>query len=309
MATDLDYWAKQSGTTEPGKAGEAIDKLDADISALREASSQLVFHYRAGDFTKEGVPKSRMPEIHTRYAEDMLDLILSRGEPSLSRQRPGLDRFVGCCRDAAVLFLTLARHKGIPARARVGFASYIISGWWIDHVIAEVWDVSEQRWRLVDPEMEASYQPEVNGRKVDWTDLQPDQFATGPQAWVSARAGTSDPEKYVVNPKLDLTILRGWPYIAHHVLHDLACLNKTEMLLWDAWGLELDHDHGLDPVSDADAIILDQISAITSDTAVDTQAIAKLTSQDGLHVPTTVTQFDPFGAPPKVIDVQRALSG
>ena len=82
-----------------------------------------MFHYRAGgDFAENGVPAERIGEIHTRYADAMLALILERGEPDLGRERRPPDRMVGCCRDATVLFLALARHKGIPARARVGFA-------------------------------------------------------------------------------------------------------------------------------------------------------------------------------------------
>ena len=80
-----------------------------------------------------------------------------------------------------------ARHKGIPARARVGFAAYFHPGWLIDHVIAEVWDEAAGHWRLVDPEMSSEWTPEVNERPVDWMDLADDQFVTGPRAWQAAR--------------------------------------------------------------------------------------------------------------------------
>jgi hypothetical protein len=83
-----------------------------------------VFHYRAdGDWAENGVPADRAGEIDTRYADAMLGLLLSRGEPTLARKRLPPDRVVGCCRDATLLFVCLARHKGIPARMRVGFAA------------------------------------------------------------------------------------------------------------------------------------------------------------------------------------------
>jgi hypothetical protein len=81
-------------------------------------------------------------------------------------------------------------------------------------VIAEVWYEAEGRWRFVDPEMEAAWTPEVNGVPVDWLDLTADQFVTDPRAWRAARDGTSDPERYVVAPDLDVPDTRGWPYIA-----------------------------------------------------------------------------------------------
>jgi hypothetical protein len=161
------YWVSQSPVTDPGPAAAAIDALPGDPAALREASSQLVFHFQTGgDFAENGVPAGRMAEISTRYADAMFALLLDRGEPALMRDRPAADRVVGCCRDATVLFLALARHKGIPARARVGFAAYIVPGWLIDHVVAEAWDDAEGRWRLIDPQMDSGRTPEVNGRPV-----------------------------------------------------------------------------------------------------------------------------------------------
>ena len=155
-------WTSQSIVTDPGPAAAAIDELPGALRELREASSRLVFHYRAGgDFAENGVPAERAGEINTRYADAMLTLLLERGEPALGRERRPPDRVVGCCRDATVLFLALARRKGIPARARVGFAAYFHPGWLIDHVVAEVWDAAAGRWRLVDPEMSGDWAPEV----------------------------------------------------------------------------------------------------------------------------------------------------
>jgi hypothetical protein len=300
-------WASQSAVTDPGAAAAAIDALPAELAVLREASSQLVFHFEAGgDFAEHGVPAGRMAEINTRYADAMLALILQRGEPSLGRPRQAADRVVGCCRDATVLFLALARHKGIPARARVGFSAYFHPGWLVDHVVAEVWDDRDGRWRLVDPEMNGGWTPEVNGRPVDWLDLAADQFVTGPRAWRAARAGESDPERHVVDPGLDVARLRGWPYLAHSAVHDLAALNRTEMLLWDAWGMQLGHGPG--PVPEADIAVLDEVCALTADPAVAPDVLAELGTRDGLRVPATVTSFDPGGGPPRQVDVGQVTA-
>src|SRR3712207_9394020 len=47
---------------------------------------------------------------------------------------------------------------------------------------------------------------------------------------------------------LDLENTRSWPYLQHNLIHDLAALNKVEMLLWDAWGLA--DEHSTDPHED-----------------------------------------------------------
>ena len=82
--------------------------------------------------------------------------------------------------------------------------------------------------------MSSDWTPEMDGHPVDWMDLADDQFVTGPRAWRAARAGRSDPERHLTAPGLDAPELRGWPLLARHVIHDLAALNKTEMLVWDA---------------------------------------------------------------------------
>jgi hypothetical protein len=51
---------------------------------------------------------------------------------------------------ARLLFVSLARHKGIPARMRVGFAAYFHPGLLIDHVVAEAWDEAAGRAALAD---------------------------------------------------------------------------------------------------------------------------------------------------------------
>lgn len=299
-------WVAHSAVTDPGQFGKAIDELPDDLASLCQASSQLVFHYRAGgDFAEKGVPAGRVSEIDTRYADAMLRHVLERGEPVLTRVRMPPDRVVGCCRDTTVLFLALLRHKGIPARARVGFAAYFRPGWLLDHVVAEVWDEREGRWRLVDGEQDGRWTPEVNGRPVDWLDLTDDQFVTGPRAWQSARAGTTDPERYAVFPGVDVPELQGWPYLAHNVIHDLTALNRTEMLLWDAWGMQLRLDPG--PLPDGDAAVIDEISEVTIDPDVDPGVLAALGARDGLAVPPEVTSFDPMGGPPRQVDVSRTL--
>src|SRR5215469_9983699 len=141
--SDLGFWAVQSLVTEPGPAAAAIDRLPTDLGALRAVSQQLVFHYWAdGDWAENGIEPERISEIETRYAAAMFARLGELADLSLSADRPPRQRLVGCCRDFTVLFVSMARRKGIPSRARVGFAGYLLDGVLIDHEIAEVWDGS-----------------------------------------------------------------------------------------------------------------------------------------------------------------------
>ncbi|GAA3432784.1 hypothetical protein GCM10018954_023870 [Kutzneria kofuensis] len=149
----MDY-ATQSPFSDPGRHSDWLDGTPADFAALRDIASGLVFHHWGnGDPTDHGFAPSRFPEIDLRYAEAMLGR-LRELNPSLAAERRPTERILGCCRDFTLLYVTLLRHHHIPARSRVGFGNYLVPGWHLDHVVAEVWDGS--RWRLVDPQFAAA---------------------------------------------------------------------------------------------------------------------------------------------------------
>ncbi|KAJ1542537.1 hypothetical protein HK405_009911, partial [Cladochytrium tenue] len=295
------FWASQSPTSAPSpSARAAIAALPADIAALHAAATQLMLHYRVYE---QLVRPERRDEIHTRYADLMLDRILSRGEPaSLSRKRTADDRTVGCCRDVALLFVTLAREKGIPARMRVGFASYFNPGWWMDHVVAEVWEEEgstsdgkvgkEGRWRMIDPEMELGWKSE-GGKAVDFLDLRRGvDFKTGGDAWLASRNGDEDPTKYIVDPSLlDIPPLRGWVQIANNVVLDLSAMAKKEMLQWDMWGMLLEHGES-NSVPEGNARLLDEVSDVLQNLDVEPEVVKELAARDGLAVTKVIMSHD-----------------
>ena len=166
---------------------------------------------------------------------------------------------------------------------------------------------AEGRWRLIDPEMDSGWTPEVNGRPVDWLGPRRRPVRDRAARVAGGPRGHADPERHVVHPDLDLPVLRGWPYIAHNAIHDLAALNKTEMLLWDGWGMQLGHGPG--PVPEADAGSPRRgLRADRRPCASSPDAVAALGGRDGLRVPPMVTSFDPTGGPPRQVDVSRVLS-
>jgi hypothetical protein len=199
-----EHWRPQSVVTDLGGFSTLIDELPSDLASLRRASQQLVVHYTSsGDEAENGGAAARIGEVDTRYAEAMFARILALGPPALTRERPPGERIVGCCRDFTVLFVAMTRHKGIPARARHGFATYFAPGWFIDHVIAEVWDQGEARWRLVEPEITDEFARSGEGGAFDPLDVPADRFVIGPLAWIAARSGLEDPERFVVAPDLE----------------------------------------------------------------------------------------------------------
>src|SRR5215831_11080407 len=227
--SDHGFWAVQSLVTEPGPAAAAIDRLPPGLGALRAASQQLVFHFWAdGDWAANGIAPERISEVDTRYAAAMFARLGELADLPLSAARQPRQRLVGCCRDFTVLFVAMARHKGIPSRARVGFAGYLLDGLLIDHEIAEVWDGPAGRWRLVEPEIDDDHTDPADGASFDALDVPPDRFLTAPRAWQLARTGAIDPERFVIAPDLEIPTTRGWSQLRRSLIHDLAALNKTE---------------------------------------------------------------------------------
>ena len=79
-------------------------------------------------WAENGIAPERISEVDTRYAAAMFARLGELADLPLSAARQPRQRLVGCCRDFTVLFVSMARHKGIPSRARVGFAGYLIDG-------------------------------------------------------------------------------------------------------------------------------------------------------------------------------------
>jgi hypothetical protein len=298
----VDHWRSQSGVTFLGSfTCEAIDKVPSDTSSLREVSRELVAHYMgASDGSSGLITGDRLKEADLRYADRMFNRLLEIGIPNLNRKRRSEERIAGCCRDFAVLFVAMARHKGIPSRVRVGYATYFQPGWYLDHVIAEIWDMNLKRWKLVEPEISESIFTRGN---FDPLDVPPEKFVTGPRAWLAARSGQVDPEKFVVAPDLEIPYTRSWLSLRHHLVQDLAALSKLEMLVWDQWGILNEND----PLQHAS--MLDRLAHVTVDSNCAIEDLVKWSLQESLKVPSSVTSYSPTQEAPLTVDVNRALEG
>lgn len=202
--TVLDYYADQSPITHPGGMVGHLATLPYEVAALQRVARGLVLHYQADDPSAHGIPHDRLAEIDSRYAEIMLQRLIELDRRPLTEERPPQRRLLGCCRDDTVLFLTMTRHVGVPARARVGFATYFVPDFNLDHEVAEVWDADEARWRLVDPELGDDHVDPTDGARVDPLDLPRDRFLVAGVAWQACRRGEADPERFLVDPGLEV---------------------------------------------------------------------------------------------------------
>jgi len=217
-----EYYATQSSVTDPVAFAYLYDALPHTPADLSHIVQGLILHYVA-ERHLYNYPPERTTEIDTRYASAILRRLLELDNSPLDQTRSPEKRFIGCCRDFTLLAVSILRHFGIPARARHGFANYLIPGVYMDHVVVEYWDGTA--WILWDSEMPARLD-------INVFDLPRDRFVVGGLAWQMARSGQVQPELFCIIPDLPIN---GFPFIQSRLMQDLAALNKTEMLCWDEW--------------------------------------------------------------------------
>jgi hypothetical protein len=90
----------------------------------------------------------------------------------------------------------------------------------------------------------------------DPLDVPADRFVIAGDAWAQCRAGQADPSKFGIF-KGDL---RGLWFIAGNLVHDVAALNKMEMLQWDVWGAMPPPNV---PLRDDQLAFFDRLAALT----------------------------------------------
>jgi hypothetical protein len=285
-----DFYLTHSQFTDPGAMAPWLDGAGSSLQELREAASRMVFHYWGhGDITEHGFSPDRMSEYDLRYADDMLRRLHELDPTAPGADRAPTERIIGGCRDFTVLFLAMARHRAIPARARAGFATYLIAGWAVDHCVAEVWDADERRWRLVEPQFDSGHVDPGDGAEIDLLDVPRDRFIVGAAAWQMCRSGAVDPERYVVAPDIPIPFLRGLPYVRHNLILDLAGLNRYEMIFRDIWG-------GLNAaptVDESTASRMDELAALLERPTVTTEQIRNAFDTEELRVPRRIRTFRP----------------
>jgi Transglutaminase-like superfamily len=203
--------------TDVSAHAERLADLPADPVELCRTAQGLVIEPH--DALPLGVPEERQAEKDLRKAGAMLAAVVAQGATTLSEPAEPSQRVLGTCRHFATMACALLRFRGIPARARCGFAGYFVPDSWVDHWIIEHRD-GDGQWVRTDPEV---MQP----------DLAPGQFLTGGEAWALARTGDVDPQRFGVFGVPDNW---GLPEIQGNAVRDLAALVKVEMLPWDAWG-------------------------------------------------------------------------
>lgn len=255
--TTLDFYAQPSGMTSAGLYTDLLKALPHDKHELSAVIRNILLNEHASQRYGVSLSDEARESRHIRTAEQLLEAIVTRDDRPLTAPRDAHDRVVGNCRQFAMLTVAALRAQGVPARLRVGFAVYIVEGFFEEHWIAEFWDRDERRWRLFDSQLDTDL-PYLAPIDFDIADLPRDQFVAAGEAWRRCRAGRAEAVRF----GFSINRLVGMWFIAGSVIRDGAALNKIEMLPWDGWGVMPGPN---EPINADDGVLLDRLAVLTQD--------------------------------------------
>ncbi|MGI5458980.1 transglutaminase-like domain-containing protein [Streptomyces sp. CA-249302] len=265
----MDSYLTQTPYSDPGDLDPT--GLPGDAGELAHVVRNLIVHRLEGERLGHEIPQERLHhDAESRYVTGILRLLGERSGKPLTELRPPEERFVGTCRDYALLHVSLLRATGTPARVRGGFATYFVDGFNEDHWITE-YRSRDGSWRLADPQvLHPAYDVDF-----DPLDVPRDRFVVAGEAWRAVRGGAADPETFGV---WGVEELRGGWFVRHSLVLDLACRNGVETLPWDGWPPLAGVEEPVTPVSDGDLALLDAVAAASEDEARRLYADPRLTA-------------------------------
>jgi hypothetical protein len=251
--TDLNYFAQYGKITNPGPYANLYTDLPSDVPSLVQVVQGLIVHIFWSERYGLNLSEERKAEVQLRTMDRRLARTLELDPGSLATPRPNEKKIVGNCRDFSVTLASMLQSKDIPARPRCGFGAYFLPNHFEDHWVCEYWNDSEQRWVLVDAQLD-ELQRNVLETPFNTLDVPRDQFIVGGAAWKMCRSGQADPAQFGIFD------MNGIDFVKGDFIRDVAALNKVELLPWDCWGMILTEYATLPP---DDLSMLDRLADLT----------------------------------------------
>ena len=264
------YFSQYGRMTDPGPFGDLYTDLPSELPELVRAVQGLVVHVFWAERYGLDLTTERQAEVQLRSMERRLARTLELDSSPLTSPRPNNKKTVGNCRDFSLTLASMLQSKGIPARPRCGFGAYFLPDRYEDHWVCEYWNQAEQRWVLVDAQLD-ELQQAVLKPSFDTLDVPRDQFITGGAAWKMCRRGEADPNRFGIFD------MHGIDFVKGDFIRDVAALNKMELLPWDCWGMILVKYATLPP---DDLSMLDRLAGLTAGDVRDTALVRQLYESD-----------------------------
>jgi hypothetical protein len=256
METAQEYYRNHGPMTAPGACSAMLAPVPGDIAAACSAIQGTLIHRDLAPWLYDiNLSEEARDLANVRPVVAMLSQIRARSDRPLTEAREPERRMPAVCRHFATMFCGILREQGVPARARCGFGAYFNPGRFEDHWVGEYWNTAENRWILVDAQLDA-VQRKTFKPGFDPLDVPRNGFILAGDAWRRCRNGEADPNLF----GLSFINEQGLWWVAQNLIRDLAALNRMEMLPWDVWGAM---PKPTTEITDSEINLLDRVSEIT----------------------------------------------
>lgn len=242
--------------TDPNKYGYLFDDLPTDIGELCQLVQNNLLHVYWAERYGRVLNEEENHTVNVRPIAKKLAIMQQTDPRPISATRSPKQRQIGNCRDFTVMLASILRYQCIPARSRCGFGAYFLPDHYEDHWVCEYWNESQQRWVLVDAQLDSFECSDLNVI-FDPLDVPRDQFVVAGQAWQNCRHGQANPHQFGIFD------WHGWWFIWGNVGRDLLAFNKIELLPWDILPNCMTHELDDPTTTGSELAFCDGISSFT----------------------------------------------
>jgi hypothetical protein len=204
----LEFYKQYSQFTDPGKYAYLYKDLPESIPGLMKLIKSQLIHPDADlPLYRNEIPAERVND-DAAYpdVQSILSGLLSYNSSGLIIDRKPAQRLLLTCRFHSILLASILKSRGIPVRLRYGYATYLIPGYHVYHVVCEVWNKEESRWMLFDADRQKA-------------DIPKGQFEYASDVW----------EQFVNNKiKPELYGVPGW--WGEHPIYSILCHDIASVL-------------------------------------------------------------------------------
>lgn len=237
----LEFYKEHSVITNPGKYSYLYDTLPETIPQLCQVVQGLLLHVFHTERYGVNLSEQRKKEVRLRKIEDIIQRAMELSDHPLIQPRDPENRVMSHRRDYAVLLCSFLRYKGIPARVRVGYATYFDPELHQTHWLCEYWCQNRMVWVLVDAQLD-----DIQARYYE-IDFDPLNVPAGKFLYAGEEFGL------VYKSSDDLFAVK------RSLIQDLAALNKIEVEVWDTTSfMDIDEHQNIEASN-----LLHQIAEIT----------------------------------------------
>lgn len=198
-----DFYLKFSTFTYPGCYLEFFNDLPIEVeeigllvrkqlihrTTLRDGNTGSNSDLKYGDMNQVPWHRLKCDDDILMTASSMVAELL-RLEDGFTLNRKVENKIIVTCRYTAVLMASILKSKGMPARARAGFAPYFADKSY-DHWINQYWSLRWNKWITID----------VDGslHNLDFNpyDIPENKFDFAANTWLGLRKNNFDPEKFI----------------------------------------------------------------------------------------------------------------